>query len=62
MIMEGVEAYAENPEGRFDIKVLRGKHGDLKRLRVGKYRIIFEDSGEEMLIYEIKHRQEQYHD
>ena len=37
LIVDSVEAYAGNPTGRFDLKVLRGKHGDLKRLRVGNY-------------------------
>ncbi len=62
LIMETIEAYSRNPKGNFDIKVLKGKYGDFKRLRTGKYRIIFEDAGNLMLIYEIKHRQEAYHD
>ncbi|HLA51469.1 MAG TPA: type II toxin-antitoxin system RelE/ParE family toxin [Thermodesulfobacteriota bacterium] len=60
MIIEAIETYAENPSGNFDIKVLKGKYEDLKRLRVGNYRIIFEDDGNIMSIYEVKHRQEAY--
>ncbi len=60
--MEAREAYAKSPRRDFDIKLLKGKYGDLKRLRSGKYRIIFEDDGKVMLVYEIKHRQEAYHD
>jgi mRNA-degrading endonuclease RelE of RelBE toxin-antitoxin system len=45
-----------------DIKTLKGKYGTFKRLRVGNYRVIFEDDGRILLIYEIKHRQEAYHD
>mgnify|MGYP001612460347 CR=1 FL=1 len=60
MIIEAIEAYAENPSGNFDVKVLKGKYEDLKRLRVGNYRIIFEDDGNTMSIYEVKHRQEAY--
>ncbi len=61
-IMKTIEAYSENPSGKFDKKVLKGKYGDLKRLRVGNYRVIFEDVKAVMLIYEIKHRQEAYSD
>ena len=34
----------------------------MKRLRVGKYRILFEDDSEVMSVYEVKHRQEAYSD
>jgi mRNA interferase RelE/StbE len=60
MIIDAVEAYARNPGGVSDIKVLKGKYGEFKRLRVGKYRIIFDDDGNTMFIYEVKHRQEAY--
>jgi len=62
MILKTIEAYAKNPAGRFDIKVLKGKYGNFKRLRAGAYRIIFEEIEKVILIYEIKHRQEAYHD
>ena len=61
-ILKSIEAYAGNPSGKFDIKILKGKYGDFKRLRVGNYRIIFEDKENIISIYEIKHRQEAYHD
>jgi mRNA-degrading endonuclease RelE of RelBE toxin-antitoxin system len=60
MIMETIEAYARNQKGNFDIKVLKGKYGEFKRLRVGKYRIIFDDVDKVMFVYEVKHRQEAY--
>jgi addiction module RelE/StbE family toxin len=60
LIVETIEAYGQNPVGSFDIKVLKGKYGEFKRLRVGKYRIIFDDDGNVMFIYEVKHRQEAY--
>jgi len=44
------------------LKVLKGKYGEFKRLRVGKYRIIFDNDGNVMFIYEVKHRQEAYND
>ena len=62
LILKTIESYAENPSGKFDIKMLKGKYGDFKRLRVGDYRVIFEDIGNVIFIYDIKHRQEAYHD
>jgi mRNA-degrading endonuclease RelE of RelBE toxin-antitoxin system len=61
-IMNSIEAYGDNPTGNFDIKLLKGKHGDFKRLRVGNYRVIFDNTDKIMMIYEIKHRQGVYHD
>ncbi|PKN66780.1 MAG: cytotoxic translational repressor of toxin-antitoxin stability system [Deltaproteobacteria bacterium HGW-Deltaproteobacteria-12] len=64
MIIEALENFAAR-KGRksdFDVKVLKGKYGDFKRLRVGNYRVIFNDDGKVMLIYEVKHRQEAYRD
>lgn len=62
LITDGIEAYAINPTGNLDVKLLRGKYGDFKRLRIGNYRVIFDEEENVMLIYEIKHRQEAYHD
>lgn len=59
-IIRTIEDYSENPEGNFDIKVLKGKMATFKRLRVGKYRIIFDEEGNILHVYEIKHRQERY--
>ena len=61
-IMNAIAAYAKKPSGNFDIKLLKGKYGDFKRLRIGNYRVIFDEEGNVMMIYEIKHRQESYHD
>lgn len=60
MIIATIETFAQNPIGNFDIKVLKGKYGEFKRLRIGKYRIIFDDDDKVMFIYEVKHRQEAY--
>jgi mRNA-degrading endonuclease RelE of RelBE toxin-antitoxin system len=62
MIMEAIEQYAENPQGNYDIKILKGKFGEFKRLRAGNYRIIFNEEGKLMFIYEVKHRQGAYND
>jgi mRNA interferase RelE/StbE len=59
-ILTGIEKYAYNPLGKHDLKTLRGRYGEFKRLRVGEYRIIFDDAGSVMLVYEVKHRQEAY--
>ena len=62
LILNKIEAYAKNPSGNFDIKILKGKYEDLKRLRVGNYRIIFDEENNVLFIYEVKHRQEAYND
>jgi hypothetical protein len=49
-------AYAANPQGAFDVKVLKGKLGDIKRLRAGKYRRLFDDENDVMSVSEVKHR------
>lgn len=61
-ILDAIEAYATNPKRTFDVKILKGKYAVFKRLRVGDYRVIFDEDGNIMQIYEVKHRQEAYHD
>lgn len=62
LIIRTIEEYSKNPGGKFDIKILKGRYGAFKRLRAGNYRILFDEEGNIMSIYEIKHRQEAYHD
>lgn len=62
MILASVEAFCTDPQGPFDVKVLKGKLGDIKRLRVGKYRILFDDNNDIMSVFEVKHRREAYSD
>jgi len=59
-IIKTIESFAENPSGKFDVKILRGKMAAFKRLRVGNYRILFDEDGHILHIYQIKHRQESY--
>jgi len=59
-IINKIETYAENPRAEFDLKILKGKLASFKRLRVGNYRIIFDEDGRVLYIYQIKHRQESY--
>jgi mRNA interferase RelE/StbE len=43
MIISEIEKYAYNQDMNFNIKQLKGEFRELKRLRVGKYRIIFDE-------------------
>ena len=61
-IVEKIEAYANNPQGNFNIKILKGKFGDRLRLRIGDYRVVFKIEKEIMQISIIKHRKDVYHD
>jgi mRNA interferase RelE/StbE len=63
MIISAIESFAQSSkQNDSDIKILKGKSGNFKRLRIGNYRVIFEDNETIMLIYEVRHRQEAYHD
>jgi mRNA interferase RelE/StbE len=63
MIISAIESFAQaSKQNDSDVKILKGKYGNFKRLRVGNYRVIFEDNETIMLIYEVRHRQEAYHD
>jgi mRNA-degrading endonuclease RelE of RelBE toxin-antitoxin system len=62
MILSAIERYANNPTGNFDVKILKGDYGEIKRLRAGKYRILFDHAGHVMFVYEVKHRREAYND
>ena len=62
MIVATIEDYALNRSDYHDVKILKGQFEYLKRLRVGNYRVIFDEDMVVINIYEIKHRQEAYHD
>lgn len=62
MILKAIEAYAGNPSGKFDVKTLKGKYGNLKRLRAGNYRVLFEAGNDGMFVFEVKDRKEAYRD
>ena len=62
MIVKVIEKFAGNPSANLDVKTLKGQFDVFKRIRVGNYRIIFDNDNKVMLIYEIKHRQEAYND
>jgi mRNA interferase RelE/StbE len=63
LIIEKLDILAQNPALlKNNIKTLKGKYKGLKRLRVGKYRIIFEEKENELiiLIVRVAHRGELY--
>mgnify|MGYP000951962110 CR=1 FL=1 len=61
-IINGIEKYALSHLGKHDIKHLKGKFGEFKRLRIGNYRVIFDNENNIMNVYEIKHRKDVYYD
>jgi mRNA interferase RelE/StbE len=61
-IVDRLKRYANAPQDSHDVKVLKGGSGDITRLRVGDYRILFTIEGSSMVIAVIKHRQGAYHD
>jgi len=61
-IVSKIEEYAGNPEGKYDIKLLKGDFGGRFRMRVGDYRIIFKVESKKMVISTIRQRQEAYND
>ena len=61
-ILQAIENYAMNPLQKHDVKLLKGKWGDFKRLRVGSYRVIFDNENNIMFVYEVKQRKDSYND
>ncbi len=61
-IIFAIENYALSPLEKHDIKHLKGKFGEFIRLRMGNYRIIFENENNIMFVYDIKHRKDIYND
>jgi mRNA interferase RelE/StbE len=61
-IILGIEKYAMSPFEKQDVKSLKGKYGEFKRLRIGNYRVIFDNAGNIVFVYNIKHRKDAYND
>jgi mRNA interferase RelE/StbE len=61
-IISGIEKYAISPMEKHDIKYLKGKFEEYMRLRIGIYRVIFDNENNVMFIYDIKHRKDVYND
>jgi mRNA interferase RelE/StbE len=62
IILRTIESYASSPYGKFDVKTLKGNFGNLKRLRAGNFRVLFDNSENTMHVYEVKDRKEAYRD
>lgn len=63
IIKDKLDILSQNPKLlKNNIKTLKGNYKGLKRLKVGKYRIIFEEREKELiiLIIRIAHRREVY--
>ena len=55
IIREKLIILSKNPDlMKNNIKVLKGKYKSLKRLRVGKYRVIFDQKDDELIILIIR--------
>ena len=55
LIIKKLEILSQNPNLlKNNIKVLKGKYKGLKRLRVGKYRVIFDQKDDELIILIIR--------
>ena len=57
-ILEAVHLYAQSGQGR--IKRLSGEFQGLLRLRVGQYRVLFDETEETITIHRVAHRRQAY--
>ncbi len=57
-ILTAIHDYAET--GRGGVKPLSEEFEGLMRLRVGRYRVLFDESEEAITVHRIRHRREAY--
>jgi len=57
-ILDAIHHYAEDGSG--DLKHLQGNLHGLRRLRVGSYRVLFDETPSEMTIHKVLNRREAY--
>ncbi|MBL8222586.1 MAG: type II toxin-antitoxin system RelE/ParE family toxin [Bryobacterales bacterium] len=57
-ILDAIHRYAEDGTG--DVKHLQGRLQGLRRLRVGNYRILFDETANEVTIHRVVDRREAY--
>jgi len=57
-ILRTIDAYARSGEG--PVKALNGKFEGLLRLRVGNYRVLFDETPEAVTIHRIRDRRDAY--
>ncbi len=57
-VLTGLHRYAESGQG--DIKALEGDLAGLLRLRVGEYRVLFDETGDAVKVHRVRNRREAY--
>ncbi len=57
-ILAGIHRYAENGQG--NVKALEGELSGLLRLRIGEYRVLFDETAEAVYVQRVQNRREAY--
>jgi len=57
-ILTGLHRYAETGHG--DVKALEGDFAGLLRLRIGNYRLLFDETAEAIYVHRVRDRREAY--
>ena len=57
-VLAALHRYAETGEG--DVKALEADLAGLQRLRVGPYRVLFDETADAIHVHRVKHRSEAY--
>ena len=57
-ILKALHRYAETGQGR--VKRLSGEYDGLLRLRVGNYRVLFDESADAITVHRVRHRRDAY--
>ena len=57
-ILKALHGYAETGHGR--VKRLSGEHEGLLRLRVGDYRVLFDETADTITVHRVRHRRDAY--
>lgn len=57
-ILDAIHRYAEDGAG--DVKHMQGRLQGLRRLRVGNYRVLFDESASQVTIHRVINRGEAY--
>ena len=57
-ILTGLHRYAETGQG--DVKALQGDLDGLLRLRIGEYRVLFDETADAINVHRVRNRREAY--
>ena len=57
-VLNALHRYAD--EGHGDVKALEGDQAGLLRLRVGEYRVLFDETGDSIYVHRVRNRREAY--